>query len=154
MKTINRDDFVKALLILFKESFEGLSTKEGNVFLDGGVGVFTTLGNIDARQASQNVNFNTIAGHSEHARFYLELLNNYLAKDFRIIDFDLSWRVKTVGDDEWEKLRENLAEIYRKIGETFRHNDEWTFDTITVAMGMMTHTAYHLGAIRQMLKNL
>lgn len=153
MKTINQDDFTKALLILFKESFEGLTAREGNVFLDSGVGFFTTLGKIDARLASREINSNTIAAHSEHARFYLELLNNYLNKDYRVADFKQSWRVKTVSEDEWEMLRENLAKIYRNIEETFHKNEEWTLDTITVAMGMVAHTAYHLGAIRQMLKN-
>ena len=112
MKTINQDDFTDALLVLFKESFEGLTAREGNVFLDGSVGFFTTLGKIDARQASKEINNNTVAAHSEHARFYLELLNNYLNKDYRVVDFKQSWNIKTVSEDEWESLRENLAEIY------------------------------------------
>ena len=154
MKTINQDDFTAALLVLFKEAFEGLTAREGNVFLDGGVGFFTTLGKIDAQQASREINANSIAAHSEHARFYLELLNNYLNKDYRVVDFKQSWRIKSVTEDEWEKLRENLAEIYRKIEETFRQKSEWTLDTMTVAMGMVAHSAYHLGAIRQMSKTL
>ena len=153
MKTINQDDFTGALLVLFKEAFEGLSAREGNVFLDGGIGFFTTLGKIDAQQASREINANTIAAHSEHARFYLELLNNYLNKDYRVMDFKQSWRIQSVSEDEWESLRENLAQIYRQIEETFRRNEEWTLDSITVAMGIIAHSAYHLGAIRQMLKD-
>jgi hypothetical protein len=69
------------------------------------------------------------------------------------VDFKQSWNIKTVSEDEWESLRENLAKVYRKLEETFRRNDEWTLDNITVAMGIVAHSAYHLGAIRQMLKN-
>lgn len=152
MKTINQDDFTKALQALFKETFEGMPAQEGAVFLDRSVGIFTTLGKIDARRASTETNRTTIAAHSEHARFYLELLNNYLNKNYRVIDFKQSWRIKKVNDNEWEMLRENMSRTYREVSGTFQKNEEWTLDEITVAMGMLAHTAYHLGAIRQMIK--
>ena len=154
MKTINPADFTGALLILFKETFEGMSASAQHVYLARDGNIFTTLGKIDAAQASADINSNTIAAHSEHTRFYLELLDNYLNRDLRIIDFKQSWRIKTVSEDEWDELRENMSKIYRKVSETFTKHDEWALDTITVAMGIVAHTAYHLGAIRQMLKNL
>lgn len=152
MKTINSDDFKQALSILFRETFEGMPTKEEYIFTNAETGIFATLGKLDARQASAEINRVTIAAHAEHARFYLELLDNYLNKDMRVVDFNQSWRIKSVGEDEWEVLRENIAKIYRKVGETFEKNDEWALDSITVAMGIVAHTAYHLGAIRQMTK--
>jgi len=154
MKTINQTDFTQALSILFRETFEGMPTPEELVYLDLDAGIFVTLGVIDASQASTETNSSTIAAHSEHARLYLELLDNYLNKDLRIIDFKQSWRVKTVGEDEWDALRENISKTYRKVSETFQKNDDWELDSITVAMGIIAHTAYHLGAIRQMAKNL
>lgn len=154
MKTINQADFTQALAVLLKESFEGMATPAEHVFLDGDAGIFTTLGKISAEQASAETNSNTIAAHAEHARFYIELLDNYLNKDFRILDFKQSWRVKIVSEDEWDALRENVSKTYRKVGETLAKTDEWGLDTITVAMGIVAHTAYHLGAIRQMTKNL
>ena len=153
MKTINQDDFTQALSILFRESFEGMPTREEQVFLDYDTGVFVTLGQISAEKASAEINFNTIAAHTEHARFYIELLDNYLNKDFRILDFKQSWRIKIVTEDEWDALREDMSKIYRKVGETLQKTDEWGLDNITVAMGIVAHTAYHLGAIRQMAKN-
>lgn len=150
---IAKADFVKAVMVLFRETFEGIRTQDGAIFLDDGVGVFTTLGNISAARASAETNANTIAAHAEHARFYLELLDNYLNKNFSVVDFKQSWRVRAVSEDEWDALRENLSKAYRKTSETFERGDaEWTLDTITVAVGIVAHTAYHLGAIRQMLK--
>ena len=154
MKTINQDDFTQALSILFRESFEGMTTPEEQVFLDLNTGMFTTLGKISAEQASTEINSNTIAAHAEHARFYIELLDNYLNKVLRIMDFKESWRIKPVSEDEWDKLRENLSRTYRKLSETLQKNEEWNLNTITVAMGIVAHTAYHLGAIRQMVKNV
>ena len=154
MKTINRDDFTKSLIILLTETFEGMPEPEGNIFLDRNVGVFTTLSQIDAEQASTEIQRTTIAAHCEHARFYLELLNNYLNKNFRVVDFNQSWRVKTVSENDWDALREGLAKSYRQISETFEKNEDWSLDTITVAMGIVAHSAYHLGAIRQMAKGI
>lgn len=154
MKTINNTDFTQALSLLFRETFEGMPAPGQPVFLDRDAGIFATLGAIDAAQASTEMNSTTIAAHSEHTRFYLELLDNYLNVDLRIIDFKQSWRVKTVSEDEWDELRENMSRIYRKAGETFDKKDDWALDTITVAVGIVAHTAYHLGAIRQMAKNL
>ena len=154
MKTINQADFTTALSILFKETFEGMPTAEEQVYLAHDTGIFATLGAISAEKASTETNSTTIAAHCEHARFYIELLDNYLNRDMRVIDFKQSWNVKTVSENDWDDLRENLSKVYRKTSETLEKNDVWGLDTITVAMGIVAHTAYHLGAIRQMAKNL
>ncbi len=154
MKTINQEDFTTALSILFRETFEGMPTAEEQVYLSHDTGIFSTLGTLNAEQASTEINGVTIAAHSEHARFYIELLDNYLNRDMRVIDFKQSWRVSKVSENEWDDLRGNLSKIYRKTTETLEKNDVWGLDTITVAMGIVAHTAYHLGAIRQMAKSL
>lgn len=154
MKTINQTDFTQSLAVLLKESFEGMASADEQIFLDFDAGIFSTLGKLRAEQASAEFNAATIAAHAEHARFYIELLDNYLNKDFRILDFKQSWRVRVVSEDEWDALRENISKIYRKVTETLQKNDDWTLDSITVAIGIVAHTAYHLGAIRQLAKNL
>ena len=152
MKTINQEHFTTALSILFKETFEGMPTAEEQVYLAHDTGIFATLGKISAEKASTQFNGATIAAHSEHARFYIELLDNYLNKNMRVVDFKQSWRVTTVSENDWDDLRENLSKVYRKTSETLEKNEVWGLDTITVAMGIIAHTAYHLGAIRQMTK--
>jgi hypothetical protein len=152
MKIINQSDFTTALAVLFRETFEGMPKVEENVYLAHDSGMFITLGKIDAERASTEINATTIAAHSEHTRFYLELLDNYLNKNMRVVNFSRSWDIKIVSEDEWDDLRENISRIYRKTTETFNQNEEWSLDEITVAMGIIAHTAYHLGAIRQMLK--
>ncbi len=154
MKTINQTDFTTALAILFRETFEGMPTVEEQVFLTHESGIFITLGKIDSEKASTEINSTTIAAHSEHARFYIELLDNYLNKNMRVVNFNQSWKTKIVNENEWDDLRENLSNMYRKTTETFEKNEEWGLDTITVAMGIVAHTAYHLGAIRQLAKGI
>ncbi len=130
-----------------------MPTAEEQVYLAHGTGIFATLGVIDAEKASTEINATTIAAHSEHARFYIELLDNYMNKDMRVIDFKQSWRIKTVSENEWDDLRGNISKAYRKTSETLSKNEDWGLDSITVAMGIISHTAYHLGAIRQLAKN-
>lgn len=154
MKTIKRTDFAQGLSILLRETFEGMPTREEQVYLDHDAGIFATLGKLTAEQASTEINQTTVAAHGEHARFYVELLDNYLNSDLRVMDFKESWRIKEVSEEEWDKLRENIAAIYRKVTETLDKNEEWALDSVTAAMGIVAHTAYHLGAIRQMTKNL
>lgn len=154
MKTIAQEDFTQALNILFKEAFEGMQGSVGNIFLDRDVGIFSTLGNIEADKASIEYGSTTIAAQCEHVRFYLELMNNFLCNNYRMMDYNLSWKIKTVDEDDWDDLRQNLARMYQTVSDTFKQSDEWNLDTITIAMGMLTHTAYHLGAIRQLAKNL
>lgn len=154
MKTINQEDFTTALSILFRETFEGMPTAQEQVYLAHDTGIFATLGKISAEQASTEINNVTIAAHSEHARFYIELLDKYLNQDMRVVDFKQSWRVSNVSENDWDDLRENMSKVYRKTSETLEKNEVWGLDTITVAMGIVAHTAYHLGAIRQMAKNL
>lgn len=153
-KKIEQADFTKALNVLFKEAFEGMAGNVGNIFLDQNVGIFSTLGTIDADSASIQAGSASIASHCEHVRFYLELMHNFLKKDYRMLDYQQSWKVKTVSEVEWDDLRQDLARMYQTVSDTFEQSDEWNLDTITIAMGMVTHSAYHLGAIRQLAKNL
>lgn len=154
MKTIQQEDFTQSLYILFKEAFEGMQGEVGNIFLDRHVGIFSTLGSIEYDKASMEIGNTTIAAQCEHVRFYLELMNNFLRNNFRIMDYNQSWKIKTVDEDDWDDLRQNLAKMYQTVCDTFKESDEWNLDTITIAMGMLTHTAYHLGAIRQLAKKL
>ncbi len=154
MKTINQEDFTTALSILFRETFEGMPTAEEQVYLAHDTGIFATLGKLSAEQVSTEINGATVAAHSEHARFYVELLDNYLNRDMRVVDFKQSWNVTTLNEDEWDDLRQKIAKLYGKTLETLEKNEVWGLDTITVAIGIVAHTAYHLGAIRQMAKSL
>jgi hypothetical protein len=152
MKSINPEDFSKSLNYLFKETFEG-SPKEGSVYLDKGVGVFNTIGNLSAEDASKSIAGANIAAHSEHIRYYLEVLNNFLKGTVQVADWSKSWNIKEVTDEEWEEIRENLAKQFREVAENFEKFAEWNNDAITEATAIVVHSAYHLGAIRQIAKS-
>lgn len=154
MKTINQDDFTNSLFALFKETFESTNTAFGTMYLDAGTGFFDTIDKIDAEKASRSVaeGSTTIAAHCEHVRFYLEFLSNYMNEKFTMVDWKDSWKTKTVDEAEWNALRGQLQKTYQVVTDTFNEVETWNDFKISGALGILTHTAYHLSAIRQILK--
>lgn len=156
MKTINQDDFTNSLFALLKETFEGTGTTFGTIYLNENTGLFPTLENVSAETASRVVSDGgaTIAAHCEHTRFYLEFLSNYMNETFTMVDWKDGWKTKTVSDAEWNALRGQLQKIYQTVTDSFNEVETWNDFKISGALGMLAHTAYHLSAIRQMLKVL
>jgi hypothetical protein len=151
MKPIEAKQFVHSLNYLFKETFEG-SPPEGSIYLDRGIGVFNSIAEIDAFSASQAVSGSTIAAQTDHLRYYLEVLNNFLNGTAQTADWSKSWAIKEVSDVEWNKSKKDLRKTYNTVLITFGKIDDWDEDKISEAMAIVVHTAYHLGAIRQIAK--
>jgi hypothetical protein len=156
MKTINQNDFLNSMLALVKETFEGTETDFGTMYLDKETSLFSTLETVDAETASRSLSGDetTIAAHCEHLRFYIDFLNNYLNENFEIVEWKESWKTSTVSKKEWNTLRGQLHKAYQTVIDTFNEIDSWNDHKISGALGILTHTAYHLSAIRQILKML
>ena len=50
---IQREDFLKDVLVILRETFEGSPEGQGSAYLDRGVGVFATLETLYAEQVSK-----------------------------------------------------------------------------------------------------
>ncbi len=152
MDQIETKHFINSLNYLFKETFEG-SPPQGSIYLDRGIGVFNTIGNLDANTASMLVSGASIASQTEHLRYYLEVLNNFLQGTVQAADWSRSWAKKEVTEEEWSDIKKGLREMYEHVLKTFEKIEGWDEDKMSEAMAMVVHTAYHLGAIRQIAKN-
>ena len=145
-------EFVKGQLIpLIKESFD----EAQGAFLDKNTSLTQTLANISAAQASRSIvpGGTCIAGHVEHIRFYLKVMNDYMdGKNLEKLDWSQSWLCKGVTESEWKVLNENITLDYQQLLERLNSftdlSDERKFGGIA---SIIAHTAFHLGAIRQML---
>lgn len=153
MKPAAEKDFNNALNYLFRETFEG-SPPKGSIYLDRGVGVFNTIANLDAETASTSIAGASIAAHTEHLRYYLEVLSNFLQGIVQGADWNKSWQIKRVSEEEWKEIKKNLRQTYLSVGRAFKNTKNWDEDKITEAMAIVIHTAYHLGAIRQIVKTV
>jgi hypothetical protein len=148
--------FQRALIKLLIEIFDGPPGNEAYLLNPGDPGLLRQLDAIDARAASSRPmpGKTTIAAHVDHVHYGFTLMNRWAAGEanpFADADWNASWQRITVTDDEWRSLRDNLhreAETWRKHVST---RTAWDDMTAAGALSSAAHTAYHLGAIRQIL---
>jgi hypothetical protein len=67
------------------------------------------------------------------------------------MDWGEVWRtVREVTPEAWIALQERLRQAYDHIREAIISYDHWDVErSVSEAIGVVTHTAYHLGEIRQ-----
>lgn len=151
-ESISKEQFVGAVAYLLRETFEGSPEGQPSAYLDRGIGFFTTLDKISAEQASREFSGATIAAQTEHAKFYLDRLCEFIGGRTERVNWEDSWLIETVNDTEWDALRSTVRRSYEDVLRCLASVDDWTEDQTGMAIGMIAHTAYHLGAIRQLAK--
>jgi hypothetical protein len=149
---ISQAQLVQELFDILDETFEN----HHGIYLDKGTSLFETLETIDARQKSQPVGATcaSIAAQVAHVTFYLEVLERYIfANDTSKADWGYIWQtVRDVTPAEWDRLKADLQQAYRRIMSTFQNTSAWESDPhLSGALAIAIHTAYHLGEIRQAL---
>jgi hypothetical protein len=154
MKTIAQEDFTNSFFQLLKETFDGPPPEMGSAYLDKGAGLFLTLDQIPAETASISVSPGapTIAAHCEHVRFYVMALYDFMRGATDKVDWKQSWLVQAVTPAEWNDLKAQLRGAYTTITEHLQSVGAWGDDEVGDAMAILVHTAYHLGAIRQLAR--
>ncbi len=139
----------ESLLELLEETFE----KHHGYYLDKHAGgLFGTLDGVTFEVASRPIPSQrpTIAAHCEHLRFYLDVLYRAMHGDTTRANWDESWRTQTVTATEWDALRAAIKTEYTRLMTELRAMDAQ--DTrLETGMSVLAHTAYHLGAIRQLI---
>jgi hypothetical protein len=160
-ESMNTSDtvFQRALVKMLVEIFDGPPGNEAYVLNPGDPGLLRQLDSLDAAAASTRPmpGKTTIAAHVDHVCYGLALLNRWAggeANPWAGADWDASWKRTTVSDDQWRTLRALLrreAEAWRKHAA---ERTEWDDLAAAGALSSAAHTAYHLGAIRQILAGL
>lgn len=147
--------FTKALYMLLDETFDNVH----GYYLDKGTSMFETLATISAEEASIPVGSKcaTLAAQVKHVAFYLDVLERSVRTGtFERVDWDEIWRTtKDVTPSEWEGLKMDLRQSYNRVKSLIHDTPAWPSEReIGGAIGMVVHTAYHLGEIRQALCTL
>ncbi len=148
--TIPAKLFTEELVALLTETFESVQ----GIYLDGGTSLLETLAGITAEEASIPVGNKcaTIAAQVAHVSFYLDVLDRYIKTgQNERLDWGEIWRtVRGVTPAEWDASRERLRQAYLRTMEMVKNYDFWeTENSVGGALGILAHTAYHLGEIRQ-----
>ena len=144
--------FAESIAYLLRESFEGTPDGMPNVYLDRGVGFFGTLEGISSEAASTEFHGTTIAAQTEHAKFYLDRLCDFMSGRNEKVNWEDSWLIETVNESEWDALRASVKTAYENTLRCVASVEEWNERSLGMAVGMVAHSAYHLGAIRQIAK--
>ena len=151
--------FQRALSNMLGEIFDGPPSQEAYVLNPGDPGLLRQLDTIGASAASTRPPSGKppIAAHADHVHFGLSILNRWAAGEanpWAGADFNASWQRTTITEDEWRTLRDGLrheADRWRKVVAA---RTSWDDVSAAAALSTAAHTAYHLGAIRQILAGL
>lgn len=153
VRTIPMEDFRRVLL----GSIEEATSNVHGIFLDKGESLYETLAEVTAEQASVQLGpgSGTIAAKVNHIRFYVDVvLANAKAGEFIPADWESSWAVEIVTDEEWADLVARLKATFEEFTQLAGANDQWPEPVLGGAFGVAIHTGYHLGEIRQALASL
>lgn len=156
MPTVNAEDFISSFFVLLKETFEGPPPDTGSAYLDKNAGLFQTLDALTAEAASRppHPGAPTVAAHCEHVRFYVLALQDFMRGATAKIIWSQSWLVHTVTPAEWEDLKAGLRLAYEELTEYLRSLEHWRDEDVGDGLAIVVHTAYHLGAVRQLARTL
>jgi hypothetical protein len=144
---------------MLTEIFDGPPGGEAYVINPGDPGLLRQLDAIEASAASQRPmpGKTTIAAHADHIHFGLAILNRWAAGEpnpWVGADWNGSWKRTTVTDEAWRSLREGLRQEAEKWQKVVATRTEWDDMAASAALSTAAHTAYHFGAIRQILAAL
>ena len=148
--------FHQAVTKLLSEIFEGPSADESYILNPGDPGLLRQLESISASTASTLPpgGRSTIAAHTDHVHYGLSLLNRWIGGEenpWATADWNASWQRTTASEEQLRALRDNLrrdAEVWRIAVPAI---SRWDALTAAGTIASVAHTAYHLGAIRQIL---
>ncbi|WP_096189939.1 hypothetical protein [Evansella halocellulosilytica] len=152
---MNSDELlVYSLKTMMKEAFEGPS-EDGSFYITTRpeAGLFGTLNALSANDASQpsKTSDTPIVSHIYHIYYYLMISNS----DFTDSPLDYndkdSWKVRKANEKEWHQIKTDLYHEYETFIENVEQVVEWTDEKANTAQQTLAHTAYHLGALRQMI---
>ena len=139
---------------MIKEVFEGPPVPvKGTWFItvEANAGIFGVIERISSDEASMSVNGTTLAAHTDHVHYHMwgtnEILKNGKQPE---MEWGKSWDIHLVDEQQWNQIQKDLRNEYLRLLELIDAM-EWNEQSATVT-AFLGHSAYHLGAFRQMLK--
>ena len=148
-----------ALSRLFSELVDGAAGDGGAFVLNSGdIGLLRSLDKLSAPDASRSVNDGaTIAAHAQHVRYGLSLMNRWAAEGgdpFADATWDEAWKVSVVDAASWEEIRQGLRAESQRWVQVLGSARDVTEVELTGMIGSIAHLGYHLGAIRQINRQI
>jgi hypothetical protein len=148
--------FPRALSTTLTELFDGPPADLAFMLNPGDPGLLRQLESIDAAAASTRPmpGETTIASHVDHVLYGFELLNRWIDGEenpWATADWSASWKRTRVDEAAWRSLVARLRAATTHWRNSVATRAEWDDVAAAGAIASVAHTAYHLGAIRQIL---
>ncbi|CAN5753078.1 hypothetical protein BH18ACI5_BH18ACI5_03960 [soil metagenome] len=139
---------------LFSELVNGAAEGGGAFILNSGdAGLLRSLDQLSAADASRSANDGaTIAAHARHLQYGLSLMNRWAREGgnpFADARWDEAWKTSRVDDNEWQSIRQGLAEESTRWLQALGSAREVSGLELAGMIGSIAHLAYHFGATRQ-----
>ena len=150
------DLFFRAFQTILTEVFHGPPGEMAFLLNPSDPGLLRQLESIDAKTASTRSmpGETTVAAHADHILYGLELLNRWSDGEenpWATADWSASWKRKSVNEPQWRDLTARLRAAAEKWQRAAAARTDWDDVSAPGALASAAHTAYHLGAIRQIL---
>jgi hypothetical protein len=147
-------DIARILNRLFAELVDGANDPGGAFMLNSGdAGLLRSLDKLSAAAASHSVNGGaTIAAHTQHLRYGLSLMNRWAREGgnpFADAKWEEAWTISAVDAAAWDEIRQGLRDEARAWMHTIGASRTVSDVELTGVVASIPHLAYHLGAIRQ-----
>ena len=151
LTNLARPDFTQGVFKVLRETFE----EGGNFYLQRGTALLQTLDAITAEIASREPwpGAPSIAAHCFHLDYYVRVNHAAMVGQEQEGDWPSSWRIQSVGVIEWDALKKSLKSGYDEL-LTSLSTLPWGEGSVCDSVAIVAHTAYHLGAIRQIQRLL
>ena len=141
---------------LFREAFEGRVEGEDHTwFVEGREAILPTLEGLNAFAASRKPGHDlpTLAAHAYHLRYILHWLNVPAGDAPPEGDWESTWTKTAVTDEEWAALLREIRVRYARALAWLAANEDWSVEDAALQyLAPLPHVAYHLGAMRAILK--
>jgi hypothetical protein len=158
MSTISTEIVRDSVLKLLKEAYP-CDSQDDSWFTWGRPedGVIGALDSLTATEASTPAHEGgtTVAAIAAHLRFTLQYGNAMWSSRKPEMSWDDSWPIKTVDEYAWKTLRNDIRAAYAASIDLIENFHDWQdVKAVSGSFGHIVHTAYHLGAIRQIIKQI
>ena len=139
-------------LALLDEAFDRPPTSWAHFTSGGGrSSYFGTLDQLNYLQAQQTHAGNSIAAQTKHVTFVVRVAAASISGNPDSPDaeqWNQSWKLSELDSEMWERLCSELREAYSELRHVIRETSITDDDTFATIAGVITHVAYHLGAVR------
>jgi len=144
---------------LFSELVDGAHEPGGAFILNSGdIGLLRSLDTLSPAAASRSVNGGaTIAAHAQHLRYGLSLMNRWATEGgnpFADATWDEAWKTTGVDGNEWQEIRGGLRDAAERWTQSLGSPRDVSEVELAGMIASIAHLAYHLGAIRQIDRDL